>query len=102
MAKSNSESKPKPTLYSLFGKECVFRDGANILSVIKVSEASLTKLPNPDGIFYDANEEYNVKFIGVANLEVSLGEDTYETMYDVAGYANIEEKKISIIDVRKR
>lgn len=102
MAKSKLERKSKPTLYSLFGKECVFREGTNILSVIKVSEASLTELPNPDGVFYDANGEYNVKFIGVANIEVSLGEDTYESMYDVAGYANIEEEKISIIDVRKR
>ena len=98
----NQKKSEEKTLNSLFGKWCVFREEGQILNVLQVSKVALFEQPNSNGELYNIKERYNVKFLGVANLEIPLGDGTYEATYDVAGYANVKEGKISVIDVSKR
>jgi len=98
----NQKKSEEKTLNSLFGKWCVFREEGQILNVLQVSKVALFEQPNSNKELYNIKEGYNMKFLGVANLEVPLGEGTYEATYDVSGYANVKEGRISVIDVRKR
>ena len=102
MTQGKSNESHKPTLQSLVGKHCVFREHTNVLNVVRVSEVTLFEHPNPNGNRYGVNGEYNVKFLGLARLEVQIENGTLESLYDLSGYANIEDGKFSIIDVSKR
>lgn len=102
MTQGKSNESHKPTLQSQVGKHCVFREHANVLNVVRVSDVALFEQPNPNGVRYGVKGEYNVKFLGLARLEIQIESGTLEALYDLSGYANIEEGKISIIDVSKR